>query len=83
MTEYRNIYVNKRNFTVLVSLPELSDTAETIINADDVRIARNGDRRITRNGDVRVAHNTTTGRPRIINAKKRNFTVLVKKVNSG
>lgn len=83
MTEYRKIYVKKRNFRILVDLPELGTTQRLFVNADDTRITRNGDTRITRNGDTRIAHNTNTGYPRTIKVKKRNFRVLVDKVNHG
>lgn len=83
MTEYRKIFVKKRSFKVLVDLPELSTTARLLVNPDDTRITRNGDTRITRNGDIRIARNTSTGYPRRLTVKKRNFKVLVDKVNHG
>ncbi len=71
MTEYRNLYVDKRSFTILTSLPRGSSAY--LIRADDTRVARNG--------DTRVAHNTNTGYAREITVKKRSFTVLVNKLN--
>lgn len=81
MTEYRTIHVDKRSFTVLVDLPELSTITHRMALADDTRITRGGDTRITRDGDTRVVRVTTDGYPRIVRAKKRNFTVLVDKLN--
>jgi hypothetical protein len=74
MTEYRLIYVKKRNFTIPVSV---SLSAETVLrlNADDTRVTREGDTRVTREGDTRIARNTTVCNPPIIRVEKRSFTI--------
>lgn len=78
MTDYIHIDTKKRNFVVRVTLPNLSQTLQSIARVDDVRIARNSDTRITRNGDTRIARNWTTGYPRSIRTRKRNLTVRAK-----
>lgn len=81
MTEYRNLYVDKRSFTVLVSLPALSDVQHRMTLADEDRIVRNGETRIVRNGETRIVRVTALGYPRSVSVKKRSFTVLVNKQN--
>lgn len=56
-----------RDLTAPDRIPTAS-TATTVINADDVYIARNGDRYIARNGDVYVAYNTTQAYPPLLTA---------------
>lgn len=80
MTDYITIHgVRKRDFTIQAKMPELSDIEITQVNADDTRIARNGDIRIARNGDTRIAHNTSLIYPRIIGGvQKRSFRINAK-----
>lgn len=85
MTDYITIYgVKKRSFVIQAKIPELSDSAMTRINADDMRVARNGDMRVARNGDTRVARNSTPNvYPRILGIVKKRSFVLQAKVNHG
>lgn len=80
MTDYITIQgVRKRGFTIQAKMPELFDTAITQTNADDTRIARNGDIRIARNGDIRIAHNTSLIYPRVVGGvQKRSFRINAK-----
>jgi hypothetical protein len=74
MTEYRLIYVKKRNFTIPVSI-SLSETSLLRQNDADTRVTREGDTRVTREGDTRIARNVTTCNPPIITIRKRGFTI--------
>lgn len=80
MTNYITIQgVRKRDFTIQARMPELSNTAITQTNADDTRIARNGDIRIARNGDIRIARNTSLIYPRVVSGvQKRSFRINAK-----
>jgi len=79
MTDYIPINVRKRDFTIQVTLPEMSSESVSIVNPNDIYIARNGDTYIARNGDTYIAHNNSIANPRIIKgAKKRNFQIQVK-----
>lgn len=75
MTDYVTLYVKKRGFTINSSIPDLSDNSVVKINADDVRITRNGDIRIARNGDIRITHNTSLVYPRLLKTRKRNYSI--------
>ena len=81
MTDYRMVYVKKRNLTVRARMPDLSDEVTTIANAGDTRITRNSDRRIARNGDVRIARNTSDLYIREFRVRKRSFVVRGKVQN--
>ena len=80
MTDYITISgVRKRNFTIPVTLPEISDTQVSQVNDPDTRITRAGDTRITRDGDIRVTRNITLVYPRVISGiKKRSFRINAK-----
>jgi hypothetical protein len=78
MSDIIVIDVKKKDLTLHVSLPNISNTLQYVYLADDTRIARNGDVRIARNGDVRITRNRTLGRPRTINIKKKSLGVRVR-----
>ena len=84
MTNYITIQgVKKRGFIIQAKIPELSNTAITRVNADDTRIARNGDIRIARNGDIRISHNTTSVYPRNFQGERKRSFIIQAKVKHG
>jgi len=79
MTEYRKIYVKKRQFLVLVDCHHVGEEVNVMFH--DLLIARNLDDVVERSGDRVVARRNVTADVRKISVPKRKFLVLAKKQN--